>query len=163
MSPQPVDWTVTRDGLLDMLRPMMYTPSVVALMPRLIHEASSGDLRPLGAISYQIVSQLEKGIARGMSLSVLCSEDVAFITDEEVARETKGTYMSDSNVKAFRRGCAAWPKADVPRSYLDPVKSDLPVLLISGDEDPATPAASAELAARYLPNSRHVVIRGGTH
>lgn len=71
--------------------------------------------------------------------------------------------MGDSNVKSFRESCAVWPKADVPRSFLDPVKSDKPVLLISGEQDPATPAASAELAARHLPNSRHIVIRGGTH
>ncbi|HEV8148516.1 MAG TPA: alpha/beta hydrolase [Bryobacteraceae bacterium] len=163
MAAQAMDWTITREGLLDMLRPMLYTPSIVAMMPRLIHQASSGDFKPLGALSYQIVSQLERGIARGMSLSVLCSEDVAFITDEEVARETRGTYMGGSNVASFRQACSVWPKAEVPARFLEPVKSDKPVLLISGDEDPATPAASAELAARHLPNSRHVVIRGGTH
>jgi pimeloyl-ACP methyl ester carboxylesterase len=37
------------------------------------------------------------------------------------------------------------------------------VLLIAGENDPATPADSARLAARTLPNSRVVAIAGGTH
>jgi pimeloyl-ACP methyl ester carboxylesterase len=37
------------------------------------------------------------------------------------------------------------------------------VLLIAGENDPATPVESARLVAQTLPNSRVVAIQGGTH
>jgi pimeloyl-ACP methyl ester carboxylesterase len=157
------DSELTRDALLDVLRPMLYSPQVVSVLPVFIHRAADGDFTGLAAVTHQVVAQLDAQIARGMSLSVICSEDVPFITDDEVARETRGTYMGDANVRRFRETCSVWPHAVVPPSFLEPVKSQRPALLVSGDEDPATPASIAEAAARSLPNSRHVIIKGGTH
>jgi predicted esterase len=43
------------------------------------------------------------------------------------------------------------------------VRSDRPVLLLSGDLDPVTPARYGEQVARFLPNGRHLVLRGQGH
>jgi fermentation-respiration switch protein FrsA (DUF1100 family) len=51
----------------------------------------------------------------------------------------------------------------VGREFLEPVTSDVPTLLISGERDPVTPAADAERAARTLKNSLHVVVPDGSH
>lgn len=88
MVPESRDWIITPEGLLDMLRPMLYTPSVVALMPRLIHEASTGDFNPFGEVSFQIVSQLEKGIARGKSRSRCCARKTSPSSPTKKSRAT---------------------------------------------------------------------------
>jgi pimeloyl-ACP methyl ester carboxylesterase len=51
----------------------------------------------------------------------------------------------------------------MPAAFRQPVRSAVPTLLISGYADPATPLENAEAAARHLPNSRHVVVRYGSH
>jgi hypothetical protein len=44
----------------------------------------------------------------------------------------------------------------VPRAFLDPVRSAIPLVLFSGDADGATPSWFAESAVRFLPNGLQV-------
>ena len=62
-----------------------------------------------------------------------------------------------------QEACAEWPLANVPASHLQPVRSDAPVLLLSGELDPVTPPALADEVAKTLPNSKHVVIPASGH
>jgi pimeloyl-ACP methyl ester carboxylesterase len=48
----------------------------------------------------------------------------------------------------------------VPSDDAEPVRSEAPVLLLSGDLDPVTPPAWADVALRTLPNGRHIVAPG---
>jgi pimeloyl-ACP methyl ester carboxylesterase len=45
----------------------------------------------------------------------------------------------------------------------DPLKSDIPTLLLSGDADPVTPPDDAARAARGLSRHRNLVLRGEGH
>ena len=51
----------------------------------------------------------------------------------------------------------------MPASFNQPVRSDAPVLMISGSDDPATPPHYAESAVKYLPNARIVLVQGAGH
>ena len=51
----------------------------------------------------------------------------------------------------------------MPADFATPVKSDVPVLLLSGALDPVTPPANGDDVAKTLPNSRHVVAGGLGH
>ena len=44
-----------------------------------------------------------------------------------------------------------------------PLRSDVPALLVSGGMDPVTPPAYGTLVARDLPNSRHIIAPGYGH
>jgi pimeloyl-ACP methyl ester carboxylesterase len=59
--------------------------------------------------------------------------------------------------------CDQWPKGSYPADFVQPVKSDVPVLLLSGGLDPVTPPAYAVEVARNLTTSRHIVARGFGH
>jgi pimeloyl-ACP methyl ester carboxylesterase len=48
-------------------------------------------------------------------------------------------------------------------STTSPVKSDVPVLMVSGEFDPATPPQFGRAAAESLPNSRQVVVPNIAH
>ncbi|HUG40215.1 MAG TPA: alpha/beta fold hydrolase [Longimicrobiales bacterium] len=98
-----------------------------------------------------------------LPLQRLCAEDIAPVTDDDVARETAGTFMGDHLIQAYRRVCDLWPHATLPESHWEPVTSDAPTLLLSGGRDPVTPPEAAEAVARHLPNSLHVVVPNGGH
>jgi pimeloyl-ACP methyl ester carboxylesterase len=66
-------------------------------------------------------------------------------------------------VRPTIKACSEWPKAKVAPSFLDPVKSDVPVLLVSGALDPVTPPWLAETVAKTLSRGRLVVIPNATH
>jgi pimeloyl-ACP methyl ester carboxylesterase len=60
--------------------------------------------------------------------------------------------------------CGVWGAGNgVDAQFQQPVKSDLPALLISGALDVATPPEGAERVARDLRNSRHVVFPNQSH
>lgn len=104
-----------------------------------------------------------RATAEALQLAVVCPEDHARITEQDVARETPGTFLGEGLIRDYQQICSAWPAAPLPDDYGEPTRSDVPVLLISGEIDPSTPPSFGETAARTLPRSRHVVIPGGTH
>ena len=59
--------------------------------------------------------------------------------------------------------CAVWPRGELPDGYREPVRSDAPVLILSGELDPVTPPRWGDHAAAALPNSRHLVVPGTGH
>jgi pimeloyl-ACP methyl ester carboxylesterase len=61
------------------------------------------------------------------------------------------------------RACGTWPRGEIPTDFLEPVRSDAPVLIFSGNMDPVTPPKYGEEVAVHLPNSRHVIIPEAGH
>src|SRR5262249_5870245 len=102
-------------------------------------------------------------IADGFYLSVTCAEDVPFFDMPEAERAAKGTFLRDFRARAQKAACAEWPKGGVAREFLEPVRSNVPTLLVSGERDPVTPASAAAHVARTLSRSKSVVVPGGGH
>lgn len=145
------------------MRSMLYAPELAALLPLSIDAASRGDYDPLVAQAVLLGDNMGSGLAEGMFLSVICAEDVPFITDEQVARQTRDTAFGSMFVDNLRDSCEGWPRAEVPPSFREPVRSQVPALVLSGAVDPVTPARWGEHALEGLPNGRHVVVPGAGH
>jgi pimeloyl-ACP methyl ester carboxylesterase len=146
------------------VRFLSYSPESVALLPLLIHTASStGDLGPLAAQSIAVGQELSESIGEGMNYSVVCAEDAPFYIAEEAALAGEGSYLGTSLAGGISRICSVWPRGQVPPDYNQQVWSQVPVLLASGEADPVTPPSNAELAARTLPNSVHLIGKGQGH
>lgn len=154
---------VTRDAFVDGIRQMLYVPNAAAALPALIHLGANGDLGRLVAVAFQVVSQIDARISRGMQLSVICAEDTPFITEEDVKTTSANSFYGDARVRPTMKACAEWPQAKVAASFLDPVRSDVPVLLVSGELDPVTPPWLAQIVAKTLSRSRLVVVPNATH
>jgi pimeloyl-ACP methyl ester carboxylesterase len=155
-TPQQV--TLTRPVFGELVRTMLYQPEFSRWLPLLLHKAAAGEFELFATVAFQSFRSIEDQIARGMHFSVVCGEDVPFITDQDVAREITGSFYGDYRLRAYRKACEFWPRANVPASFPLPVKSDTPVLLISGEADPVTPPWLAAGAAAQLPNGRHFTI-----
>ena len=66
-------------------------------------------------------------------------------------------------IEVMHAQCSAWPKGERPADFHDPLSSDVPVLLMSGEFDPVTPPRYGEETAKGYRNGRHLVVRGRGH
>jgi hypothetical protein len=162
-SKKPQRITLTRATFSELIRILLYSPEFSKWLPVMMQQAAGGDFSVFAGVSYQIGRSMDDSIARGMHYSVACAEFVAFITDADIAREMEGTFYGTTRMNAYRQACEAWPRAKVDKSFATPVKSDAPVLMISGDLDPVTPPWIAAAALRSLPNGRQVVGQNLAH
>jgi hypothetical protein len=141
---------------------MLYKPLRASLLPLAVHLAAQDDWKLLAEIAASSFGGLDT-VADGYYLSLDCSEDVPFIREDEIAAVVQGTFLGDFRIRKQQAACAVWPVPPVDRKFLDPVVSDVPTLLLSGERDPVTPPGNAERAARTLRNSLHVVIPDAGH
>lgn len=161
---QPVEVRMTRNAVAQTLRYMLYRPLSASLLPLSIHLAAQGDWSALAESAAQSFGGgALPQIADGYYLSLTCSEDLPFIREEEIPAAIRGTFLGDFRIRKQQAACAAWPVPPVDRAFLDPVVSDVPTLLLSGERDPVTPPGNAERAARTLKNSLHVVTPDAGH
>lgn len=140
----------------------LYSPMPSSLMPALIERAEQNDFQGLLALMLAGEGAAEN-MSIGMQFSVLCAEDAPRITPEEAQRESASTVFGGNLLELRLKACEFWPKATVPAEYYEPVKSDVPTLILSGELDPVTPPMWGELAAKTLTNSLHLVAPGTGH
>ena len=155
--------TLSRGAFVSALRPLLYQPAIVRQLPSIIHKAFENNLNPFATVAILMRRAVNQSVNRGMAYSVGCSESIPFISEADIQRDTGGTYLGDFDVRIYQRNCSTWPHANVGKDFLEPVRSGVPALLITGAEDPATPPSLAEHAAEGLSHSRIVVIPHGTH
>ncbi len=159
----PEDITITHDGFTAVLRGLLYMPEAASLVPLVLDRATQNDWRPLVAIHQSLSHGSKRNMSQGMFFSVVCAEDAPHISPEAIAREAKGTWLGEAGVGNMLLPCAFWPRGELPKGYRDPVKSDVPVLLLSGELDPVTPPSWAENAKQTLTRSLHVTLPGVGH
>jgi pimeloyl-ACP methyl ester carboxylesterase len=161
VSGEPQEMRLTADTLGVAIRFLSYSSESQALIPLLVHEAlTTGDLSRLASQAILVMSGLNEMLARGMELSVLCSEDFPFI---DTNADHSHTLMGNLFLEVVALQCKVWPRGDVPPDFHQPVISDVPVLLMSGERDPVTPPHYAAQTAESFPNSLNLVAQGQAH
>jgi len=150
--------TLARGPFAERLRLLLYGREPASRVPLLIHRAYEGDFKPFILASLPQARAIQRSVALGMYFSVTCSEGVPFITEEDIRKETRGTFLGEYRVRAHAAACREWPRAAVPNGFTSAVESDAPVLLLSGEADPASPHWFAAEAVRLLPNGLQAII-----
>ncbi|RDI97302.1 alpha/beta hydrolase [Dyella solisilvae] len=157
---QTVQRMLSEASLASVVRMFAYTPLTSALLPLSIDAAAHGDVGPLLGQAKLLSGDLSDTMNGGMQLSVICSEDADLLTARpQDAHTILGTRMIDT----LKNVCSVWPKGTRPDDFHQPLKTDKPVLLLSGQYDPVTPPRYAEQVASNLPRSRHLVLTGQGH
>ncbi len=144
------------------LRLLSYSPQTAALLPLLIDAAASGNLAPLTAQAEMITSDLESALSLPMHNAVVCTEDVPFFA-ATTPPSIETTYLGTTLIDALRAVCNVWPSGVLDADLREPLRSDQPVLLLSGDADPITPPDYAEQVLVGLTNARHLIGPGQGH
>jgi pimeloyl-ACP methyl ester carboxylesterase len=154
---EPTKVRVSGTLVLGGIRGAMYGANISSVVPAAIQSAKKDDFGPLAALGLAVGGSVMDELAIGMHLSVICTEDWPLVqkgTQDGVKRV--GLY-GDELLKDHRNMCAVWPQGKLPADFHAPVKSDVPILLLSGGIDPATPPRHAEVLLPGLTRAKHVV------
>ncbi len=147
------------------MRMLSYTEHGIALLPVLINDAyKRGNFAPLARQSYLQAKNLETTLATGMHNAVICTEDQPFANVNESLRERlQATFLGTTPLDALDVSCAHWPQGVLEENFHEPVYSDKPVLILSGEADPITPPQYGDELASTLSNALHIVNSGQGH
>jgi pimeloyl-ACP methyl ester carboxylesterase len=155
--------TLAKPQFQAVVRLMSYSAPTIALLPLVIDAAAKGNYAPLAGQADIIIESLAESLSFPMHNAVVCTEDRPFFTAEDLA-PAPSAYLGASIVDALVGICSAWPVGVRDDDLAMPVESDRPVLLLSGELDPATPPEYAERVIRAgLSNARHLVAQGQGH
>lgn len=155
------------DDLINTLFIMMYNPGQISTLPRLITRLEqNGKSELAGWLSGWLQQAYFSSI--GMTYSVQCVEEIPFdsVADFEagqvglppqVARYAE--VAADSNMA----NCRVWQVDAADPVENEPVISDIPTLVLTGDYDPITPPLLAQEAAQYLSHSYYFEFVGQSH
>jgi pimeloyl-ACP methyl ester carboxylesterase len=154
-------FVLSRAMLLGAVRSALYVPAFAAALPEAIDAAARGDFVGLAGLNAAFSSRKATKLATGMHLSVVCAEDVPRLA---TATDTPGADFGNEFARFYERLCSGWPRGEVPVEFYGIAKSSVPVLVLSGGLDPATPPRHGERVARALgPLARHVVVANAGH
>ena len=159
----PLDLELTREMMGTAVRLLSYRPETVALLPLLIDSAARGEWQPLAGQFLLVTDSLNHTISEIMGFAVTCTEDYPFFDAAELARLAAGSYLGEFQTDAMSRLCSDWPRGEVAADFHDDVSADVPVLLLSGENDPVTPPRYGEQVAASLPRALHVRVPGMGH
>lgn len=154
---------MSKEVFTDRLRQALYATNRAAYVPFAIDRAWGGDYGPLARLIDAATIGINAVVETGPNLSYACAEQLPFITEAAVRKTSAGTFMGDARVRAEQRACAEWRVKVAPRSAFEPVRTDLPILMVSGSDDPASPAEYATRALPMLPNAGQVIVKGAAH
>jgi pimeloyl-ACP methyl ester carboxylesterase len=131
---------VTLDVVLSALQPLTYAPELATLLPEMLTLATRGDFGPLLAANPLLSTNIPEQINTALHFSVTCAEDAPRITPAMEERALAG-LLTQHLARQLIAVCEVWPRGTVAAGFTEPVRSDKPVLLISGGMDPVTPPA----------------------
>jgi pimeloyl-ACP methyl ester carboxylesterase len=157
---QTVERPLSEFSLASVVRMFAYQPETAALLPLSINAAAHGDVGPLLGQSKLLSSDLGGDMNNGMSMSVICSEDADLLQPRPQDQNTMlGSHLMD----AIKAQCDVWPHGTRPADFHAPLKSDKPILILSGEFDPVTPPRYGQEILAGLSNGRQLILKGQGH
>ena len=153
---------IARGRAAEWLRSKLYRPYSSADVPWMIHRAHEGDWSP-------IAKNIEAGAAGaaseysfGLFFAITCNDDIAFLQEDDIARETKGTFLGDYRVRQQQAACRFFPRVS-PSTDRTPPKVSVPTLFVSGGNDSASPLWFTQRVAPNFSERAEVVVAGHGH
>ena len=134
--------------------------TVTARFPALFYRASKGDFTNPAQVW---LNQTRSGIGSAMSYMMDCASGETAARRAVIDKEAKATLLEDLANFPFPDVCQEWKAPDLGDAFRAPLRSDVPVLFISGTLDARTPVSNAEEYRTGFTNSTHIIIDGAVH
>jgi len=145
------------------LRALLYGSHGAARIPLMISKAAEGDFEPFILYGAQYTRGLNQGLSDGYYLCVTCAEDLPFIDVTQARMEAGSSFLGTYRVDQQRAACADWVRGNPDDAYFEPLVSDVPVLLVSGEVDPVTPPYMGEKVLKGFKNGVHLKLPNTAH
>lgn len=161
------DGRITGETFASALWTLLVRGATVAYVPLVIDRAAAGDAD--GTRRFVKAFGGSGGFGAysfGLAAAVNCHESLAGGSEPAIREAMRRyPYLVGKDARADKSDlvCDAWqPHRAAPATFA-PVRSDKPVLLFTGEFDPATPPEDAFNAARLLSKSTIVAVPGASH
>jgi pimeloyl-ACP methyl ester carboxylesterase len=162
---QPFPVIISGDRLVRMAESAFQNLSLIPFLPVFVTSTAGGDTALLTAALAVIGAPAL--YSPGVQNAVLCNEETPLIDRARVEQER--ALVNPAIAHAFavpNANMLACPQFGLPPPDSiegEPVRSDVPTLILAGGYDPNTPSAFGRLAAETLPNSFYFEFRGFGH
>ncbi|HEY4368487.1 MAG TPA: alpha/beta hydrolase [Steroidobacteraceae bacterium] len=165
ISAEPMLTTFGDAQLAAAVRLLSYSDETASVLPLLIHQAHTQHQPQALIAQYLMIKRsTETQIAYGMHFAVVCSEDAPHWSQQAIPGATlSATYMGEAFMQGLQTICAVWPHGSVDADFNAPLHSEVPVLILSGGNDPITPRQYGERVLASFPNGKHLVAAGQGH
>ena len=157
---EPVTFTVTLnsgekqemlmngDSLMGLVFQSLYGTSLIPLLPRMIYDLRDGNTDLAAGLQGEFLSQYDE-INLGMYYAVQCQEELPFVDAGQNRKPSSSIPNMQRWAARASSNCAKpWGCRQPLHAENQPVSSDVPTLVISGEFDPVTPPTWAEDAAK---------------
>ena len=134
--------------------------SAMKRFPSVAVAMSKGDFSFLAQVS---LSARRDSIGSAMSFVMDCASGVSRQRWAQIKREEKTRMVGSLIDFPFPEICEAWGRPDLGSTFRSPVRSNLPVLFISGTLDGRTPVSNADETRKGFPNSVHLIVEQAGH
>jgi pimeloyl-ACP methyl ester carboxylesterase len=164
-----LDAVIDGPGFVSMTFQAMYVKDMLGQLPKAIYAAHDGDLTAFSAILFLQLYQLNS-ISEGMFYAVNCNEEFAFDTPQTIqdilakAPPQLIGFARNSLIDPVQLTVCQSLGAETPDpKENEPVVSDIPTLVMSGEFDPITPPEFGKEAAATLSHSYFYEFPGLSH
>ncbi|MCB0032396.1 MAG: alpha/beta fold hydrolase [Anaerolineales bacterium] len=153
--------------LIDTLFTVMYSADQIITLPRVLSRLEQNSTSVLSDWLSDWLHQPEY-VSLGMTYSIQCAEEMPFndLAAFEVSLETVPPQLVDFieiNADDVAAICDLWQVEAADPLETEPVRSDIPTLILSGDYDPVTPPSFAQETAAYLDHAYTYEFEGQSH
>ncbi len=151
------------DSFVGALFQGLYATSIIPSIPRMVYDARDGKYDMLGGIMAAQIAELDD-ISLGMNYSVDCQEEAPYTNADQMKAATQqNPDFAVLDQTGTLDVCQNWKVPAAPPIENQPVKSDVPTLVISGEFDPITPPTLGQEAAQTLSKSFYFLIPRAGH
>ena len=134
--------------------------TVTARFPALFYRASKGDFTNPAQVW---LNQSRSEIGSAMSYMMDCASGETPARRVLIDKEAKTALLADFANFPFPDVCQEWKAPDLGDTFRSPLRSEVPVLFISGTLDARTPVSNAEEYLTGFTNGTHMIIEGAVH
>jgi pimeloyl-ACP methyl ester carboxylesterase len=153
---------ITKNLFVTVIHYLLMGSDTAVQIPQIIHRtATKDDWELVAKFHLEVVNPLLASVTRqAMPINILCNEPWASYRSEEVAKNGKESYFGQvqfTQAESFAHFCPLLPKPDPDALYGSPQITDIPVLILAGEEDPQNgPLNVADMKNIYI-NSRIII------
>ena len=161
---------VRADGssLLSVVVTGLYSDQVIPYLPKLIADTAVDDFTLLSSLrSNQITGQVF--ISEGAYYAGVCHDEVPFNSLEHIEQNNSRFLLLDVLFSRSNGGkelyglCTQWEIDTADSEVNSAVSSDLPVLILAGQFDPASPPVWGEQVAENMPHATFIEFPNTSH
>ncbi len=141
------------DSLESGLFMMLYATEILPALPKIIYDAYNGTYDALSHILSILI--LDQTLSHGMYYSVECAQRAEFTLDDLALEDIRPSIAEsgEHSARSMLEICDLWNVEPLDPAVNEPVVSDIPTLILSGEFDPITPPEYGDIAAQTLAQS----------